>query len=44
MQSTGRVVFGADGELDFRAGQQWSLDAFIDGDMSVLDDVCAALA
>jgi hypothetical protein len=44
LQSTGRVVFGADGELDFRAGQQWFLDAFIDGDMSVLDDVCAALA
>ena len=44
LQSTGRVVFGADGELDFRAGPQWSLDLFIDGDMSVLDDVCAALA
>jgi hypothetical protein len=44
LQSTGRVVFGADGELDFRAGQQWFLDAFVDGDMSVLDDVCAALA
>jgi len=44
LQSTGRVVFGADGELDFRAGQQWFVDAFIDGDMSVLDDVCAALA
>jgi hypothetical protein len=44
MQSTGRVVFGADGELDFRAGPQWFLDAFIDGDMSVLDGVCAALA
>ena len=44
LQSTGRVVFGADGELDFRAGPQWFLDAFIDGDMSVLDGVCAALA
>jgi hypothetical protein len=44
LQSTGRVVFGADGELDFRAGPQWSLDLFIDGDMSVLDAVCAALA
>ena len=44
LRSTGRVVFGADGELDFRAGQQWFVDAFIDGDMSVLDDVCAALA
>jgi hypothetical protein len=44
LRSAGRVVFGADGELDFRAGPQWSLDAFIDGDMSVLDGVCAALA
>ena len=37
-------MFGADGELDFRAGQQSFLDAFVDGDMSVLDAVCAALA
>jgi hypothetical protein len=44
LQSTGRVVFGADGERDFRAGQQWFLDAFVDGDMSVFDAVCAALA
>jgi hypothetical protein len=44
LQSTGRVVFGADGELDFRAGRHWFLDAFVDGDMSVLDAVCAALA
>ena len=42
--STGRSVFGADGELDFRAGQQPLLDAFVDGDMSVFDAVCAALA
>ena len=42
--STGRVVFGADGSLEFRAGQQWFIDAFVDGDMSVLDAVCAALA
>ena len=44
LRSTGRVVFGADGSLDFRAGQQPFLDAFIDGDMSVFDAVCAALA
>jgi len=44
LRSTGRVVFGVGGDLDFRAGHQWSVDAFIDGDMSVLDDVCAALA
>jgi hypothetical protein len=44
LRSTGRVVFGADGMLEFQAGHQWSVDAFIDGDMSVLDAVCAALA
>ena len=44
LRSTGRVVFGADGTLDFRAGQQPFLDAFVDGDMSVFDAVCAALA
>ena len=40
---TGRNVFAADG-LEFRAGQQPFIDAFVDGDMSVFDDVCAALA
>ena len=44
LASAGRVVFGADGSLDFRAGQQPFLDAFVDGDMSVFDAVCAALA
>ena len=44
LRSTGRVVFGADGTLEFRAGQQPFLDAFVDGDMSVFDAVCAALA
>ena len=44
LANTGRVVFGADGTLDFRAGQQPFLDAFVDGDMSVFDAVCAALA
>lgn len=44
LRTAGRVVFGADGTLEFRAGQQPFLDAFIDGDMSVFDAVCAALA
>jgi hypothetical protein len=43
LRNAGRNVFGADG-LEFRAGQQPFLDAFVDGDMSVFDDVCAALA
>jgi hypothetical protein len=44
LRSTGRVVFGADGTLESRSGQQPFLDAFVDGDMSVFDAVCAALA
>jgi hypothetical protein len=44
LRSTGRVVFGADGTLDFRAGQQPFIDAFVEGDTSVFDAVCAALA
>ena len=44
LRSTGRNVFGADGSLEFRAGHQPFLDFFIDGDLSVFDDVCAALA
>ncbi len=44
LRVAGRVVFAADGTLLFRAGQQPFLDAFIDGDMSVFDAVCAALA
>ena len=44
LRSTGRVVFGADGSLEFRAGHQPFIDAFVDGDMSVFDAVCAALA
>jgi hypothetical protein len=43
LRSTGRSVFGPEGELS-RAGQQPFLDAFTDGDMSVFDAVCAALA
>jgi hypothetical protein len=44
LRSVGRQVVGADGTLEFRAGQQAFLDAFVDGDLSVFDAVCAALA
>lgn len=44
LTSTGRVVFGADGTLESQAGQQPFIDAFVGGDMSVFDPVCAALA
>ena len=43
LQSTGRTVFRADGSLD-SSGKQPFLDAFVDGDMSVFDGVCAALS
>ena len=44
LRSVGRVVSAADGTLDFHAGQQPFLEAFVNGDMSVFDGVCAALA
>ena len=44
LTSAGRVVFGADGALESRAGQQPFIDAFVDGDMSVFDPICAALS
>ena len=44
LRSVGRSVFGADGSLELRSGKQPFLDAFLDGDMSVFDGVCAALA
>ena len=43
LTNAGRTVFGADGSVD-ASGQQPFVDAFVDGDMSVFDDVCAALA
>jgi hypothetical protein len=44
LQATGRTVIGADGTVEFRSGKQPFLDAFVNGDMSVFDHVCAALA
>jgi hypothetical protein len=44
LRNVGRTVIGSDGTIDFRSGQQQFLDAFVDGDMSVFDDLCAALA
>jgi len=44
LRSVGRQVVGPDGTVLFRSGQQPFLDAFLDGDMSVFDAVCAALA
>jgi hypothetical protein len=44
LRSVGRQVIAADGTVEFRSGHQPFLDAFVDGDMSVFDAVCAALA
>jgi hypothetical protein len=44
LRSVGRQVVAADGTIEFRSGRQPFLDAFVDGDMSVFDAVCAALA
>ena len=44
LRSVGRTVFGADGNLEFQAGQQPFITAFVDGDMSVFDGVCDALS
>ena len=41
--NTGRVVTAADGTIAFRAGPQSFLDVFVDGDLSVLEPLCAAL-
>jgi hypothetical protein len=44
LRSVGRSVIGSDGNVDFRSGKQPFLDAFVNGDMTVFNDVCAALA
>ena len=44
LRSAGRTVMGPDGTLLAESGQQWWVDAFILGNPSVLDGVCAALA
>jgi hypothetical protein len=44
LYNAGRTVFGADGSLESSTGHQPFVDAFVNGDMSVFDDVCAALA
>ena len=41
--NAGKVVFGADGNLEFRAGPQNFLDYFVNGDSSVINGLCAAL-
>ena len=44
LTSVGRQTVTEDGAVEFRSGKQPFLDAFANGDMSVFDDICAALA
>jgi hypothetical protein len=44
LMSVGRQTVTEDGAVEFRSGKQPFLDAFANGDMTVFDDVCAALA
>jgi hypothetical protein len=43
-RNTGRTVVGPDGTTLFRAGPLGFWQLFVDGDASVLDPICAALA
>ena len=43
-QNSGRTVFSFDGTLEFRAGPQSFVDFFVDGDLSVIQPICDALA
>ena len=42
--NAGRAVFAPDGTVEFRAGPQDFLDYFVNGDTSVIQPLCAALA
>ena len=42
--SVGRQTVTEDGAVEFRSGKQPFLDAFVNGDMTVFNDVCTALA
>ena len=42
--NAGRVVTAPDGTIEFRAGPQNFLDYFVNGDMSVIQKLCAALS
>jgi hypothetical protein len=41
--NAGKVVFGADGTLEFSVGPQGFLDYFYNGNTAALDELCAAL-
>ena len=41
--NAGRTVTAPDGTIEFSAGQQDFIDAFVNGNIAVLDELCAAL-
>jgi len=41
--NAGRVVFGADGTLEFSAGPQGFIDYFYNGNTAAVDELCTAL-
>jgi hypothetical protein len=41
--NAGRTVIGAEGSVDFQAGPDGFLDYFVDGDTSVVQQLCGAL-
>jgi hypothetical protein len=41
--NAGRIVFGADGTLEFSAGPQFFIDYFVNGNTAALDELCSAL-
>jgi hypothetical protein len=41
--NAGRIVFGADGTLEFSAGPQGFLDYLYNGNTAALDELCATL-
>jgi hypothetical protein len=44
LRSTGRQVAAPDGTVEFSAGQQPFIDAMVFGDLSVFNNICAALS
>jgi len=43
LHNSGRVVSAPDGTIDFRSGHQNFLDYFVDGNTSVMDELCGVL-
>ena len=44
VRDVGKTVFGFDGTLEFQGGSHPFVDYFVDGDTTVFDPICSALA